>query len=84
MRIQYRRQTFLLIIIFARSREYTRNLGKNSHRVYRVHIRDDIAIRVLVLEQKCTEIWLAATHHLLNSRNHRWIPDHDSFVETWE
>lgn len=84
MRIQYRGQALFLVVVFTARSKHTRNLRKDAHRVYRVDVRDNIAVRVFVFEQKRTEIRLATTHHLLDSCNNRRISNDNRLVETWE
>ena len=77
-------QAFLLSLLAALSRENARDLGEDSDRVYRVDVRDDVTVRILVLEEESTEVRLTPAHHLLDCSNDSGIADDDSLVKTRE
>ena len=85
VRIKNGSKTFLLVIVLIALRcEHARNLSKDSDGVYRVNVRDDVAVRVLVLEQKRAKVGLPATHHFLDCCHDRGVPNDDCLVKTGE
>ena len=83
VRIQDSGETFFLF--FARTSicgKYARNLSENADRVHRINIRDDVAIRILVLEKESTEVGLSTLHHLLNGSDYCGIANDNSLVKT--
>ena len=61
--------------------EHTGDLGKDTDRVDSTEICDDIAVGVLVSEQKGAEIGLAVLHHVPDGSDDGWIAHDDSLVE---
>ena len=89
MRIQNRCQTLRFIILLptlfnAAGRKNTGHLCKHPHRMDVTYIANDISIRVLIFQQKCTQIGLTTLHHVLKGRNDRGVTDNDGFVESRE
>ena len=58
--------------------------GEDSDRMYRVNVRDDITVRVLVLEKEGTQVRLTTAHHLLDCRDDGGIPNDDGLIEPRE
>ena len=89
VRVQHGRESFLLLFALFRGRtrvrrKHARNLRKDADLVYRVDVRNHVAVRVLVLEEERAKVGLATLHHLLNCRHNRRIADHYCLVETGE
>lgn len=89
MRVQHSCQSLLLVLSLpstARTRrsEYTGYLGKHAYRVDRVDVGDDVAVRVLVLEEERAEVGLATLHHVLDGGDDLWVLDDDGLVESGE
>lgn len=87
MRIQDSSQPFLLILsVFATTccRKYARYLGKDTNRVDRFDVCNDIAIDIFVLQEKSAKIGLAALHHLLDGSDDVRIANNNSLVESRE
>jgi hypothetical protein len=83
MWIQDSGQTLFLVVTSPAVRsKHTSDLSKNTDGMNRVNIRNDIAVRLLVLEQKSAEIGLTALHHLLDGGDDSWIANDDSLVKT--
>lgn len=82
VRIQNSRETLLLVLSRPRvGRKHARDLGENADGVYRVDVRDDVAVRVLVFQKERTEVGLAALHHFLDRSDDRGVADDDGLVE---
>ena len=71
-----------LVPLSACSCEDTGDLGENTDRVDGVGIGDDIAVGVLVFEQKSTEVGLAVFHHVLDGSDDGWVAHDDGLVES--
>lgn len=84
MGIQNSGESFLLIIVLASRGKYARNLCKHTDRVYRVDIRDDVAVRMFILEQEGTNVRLTTFHHFLDSSYDFRVAHDDGLVETGE
>jgi len=87
VRIQDSRQPFFLVLsIFSttgRSKN-TCDLSKDANRVDRLDVSDDIAVNMLILQQKGSEVRLATLHHLLDGSDDVRIANDNGFVESRE
>jgi hypothetical protein len=87
MRIQDSSQPFFFILsIFATTccGKHARDLGKDTNRMDRLDVCNDIAVDIFVLQEKSTKVRLAAFHHLLDGGDDMGITDDDCFVESGE
>jgi hypothetical protein len=83
MWVQDSGQVFFLVVTSPAVRsKHTSDLSKNTDGMNRVNIRNDIAVRLLVLEQKSAEIGLTALHHLFYGGDDSWIANDDSLIKT--
>ena len=62
----------------------TRNLREDSYIMHLVHVLDYVAIRILILEQECPNIWLTPLDHILYRGYDIGISNRDRLVEPRE
>jgi hypothetical protein len=83
VRIQYSRETlFLVVARTSVGRKHARDLSENADRVYRVDIRNNVAIRVLIFEKESAEVRLTTLHHFLDGSDNGRITNDNGLVET--
>ena len=74
---------FLLVVVLPAAGEYTRDLGKDADGVHGIEIGDDVAVGVL-LEQERADVGLSSFHHFFDGGDDGGVADDDGFVEARE